>query len=85
LRPYSPGGTLIAFAASLIFDQRLEAYFMGKHLEEFELGETPSIESLRTSDKWILSRLNSTIKYSTEMLDKYEFGKALNAIRDFFW
>lgn len=61
------------------------SYFMGKHLEDFDPSYKPDPSRLRPSDRWILARLNSVIAYSTEMLDKYEFGKALNAIRDFFW
>ncbi len=61
------------------------SFFMGKHLEEFDPSFEPDLKRLRPSDRWILSRLNSVIDYSTDMLDKYEFGKALNAIRNFFW
>ncbi len=61
------------------------AFFMGKQLESFDPEFKPSLDNLRPSDKWILSRLNSVIDYSTKVLDKYEFGKALNTIRDFFW
>lgn len=33
-------------------------------------------KEMRIEDKWILSRLNSTIKECTELLDKYELDKA---------
>ncbi|MCK4884421.1 MAG: class I tRNA ligase family protein, partial [Candidatus Diapherotrites archaeon] len=37
------------------------------------------------ADKWILAKHNSLIKTVTEALDKYEFSKALQALRIFFW
>jgi len=37
----------------------------------------------KIEDKWILSKLNSTIKESTEHLDKYELEKALEKIMNF--
>ena len=61
------------------------SFFIGKHLEGFDPSYEPDPRKLRPSDRWILSRLNSVTDYSTRVLDKYEFGKALNAIRDFFW
>ncbi len=36
-------------------------------------------------DKWILSRLNSVKKESTEAMESYEFSKCLNPVRNFFW
>ncbi|MFH1587801.1 MAG: valine--tRNA ligase [Candidatus Diapherotrites archaeon] len=38
-----------------------------------------------STDKWILSRINSVKKQASEALDKYEFSKALNETRNFFW
>ena len=40
---------------------------------------------LRAEDKWILSRLNSTIQAQTQALDAFELSKATNALYDFFW
>ncbi|MDA0781595.1 MAG: valine--tRNA ligase [Rickettsiales bacterium] len=36
-------------------------------------------------DLWILTRLNKTIKKSTEQFDKYEYCNARTATEDFFW
>jgi len=36
-------------------------------------------------DKWILARHNLLVKEVTDSLDKYEFSKALQALRVFFW
>jgi len=40
---------------------------------------------LSISDKWILSRLNNTVKKTTQYLDKYELGLAAKEASDFFW
>ncbi len=45
----------------------------------------PTELSLRPEDKWILSRLNSTIKEQTKALDDFELSKATTALYDFFW
>lgn len=42
-------------------------------------------EKLELSDKWILSKLNKTIKEVTTNLDKYELGIAANGIYEFVW
>ena len=43
------------------------------------------MEELEISDKWILSKLNSTIAEVTENLDKYELGVAVSKVYDFIW
>ncbi len=42
-------------------------------------------EKLELEDKWILSKLNTTIKEMTENLEKYELGVAAQKIYDFIW
>ncbi|MFC6275693.1 valine--tRNA ligase [Levilactobacillus tangyuanensis] len=37
------------------------------------------------TDRWILSRLNDTVKHVTEMFDKFEFGEAGRALYNFIW
>lgn len=37
------------------------------------------------ADKWILSRLNATVKQVNTMCDKFEFGEAGRAMYDFIW
>jgi valyl-tRNA synthetase len=49
---------------------------------------TPSqieLEYASTPDKWILTRLNETIKAVNENMDKYEFGVAGNYLYNFIW
>ena len=40
---------------------------------------------LEPVDKWILSKLNNTIKDVTENMDKYELGIAVQKVYDFIW
>ena len=47
--------------------------------------ELPALSELETSDKWILSKLNTLIADVTENLDKYELGVAVQKIYDFIW
>jgi valyl-tRNA synthetase len=42
-------------------------------------------EKLELEDKWILSRLNETVKEMTENLERYELGVAAQKIYDFIW
>ena len=42
-------------------------------------------DKLELEDKWILSRLNTTIKEMTENMEKYELGVAAQKIYDFIW
>ena len=42
-------------------------------------------EKLELEDKWILSRLNTTVKEMTENMEKYELGVAAQKIYDFIW
>ena len=50
----------------------------------------PQYESLKNkeltlADKWILSRLNSTIKSITEKIENYQLGEATRELYDFIW
>ena len=40
---------------------------------------------LTLEDRWIISRLNTTITESNAMMGKFEFGEALRVIHDFLW
>ena len=42
-------------------------------------------DALEMEDKWILSKLNRTVKEVTENLEKYEIGVAAQKIYDFIW
>ncbi|KXO14543.1 valine--tRNA ligase [Peptoniphilus sp. GNH] len=43
------------------------------------------LENLEDEDKWILTKLQSTIDNMTERLDVYDLGSAANEIYDFTW
>ena len=47
--------------------------------------KTCDVNDLAIEDKWILNKLNRTIKTMEDNLDKYELGLALEAIYDFIW
>ncbi|MBQ3109699.1 MAG: valine--tRNA ligase [Clostridia bacterium] len=53
---------------------------MNIDIEEISLPDAPKME-----DKWILSRLNSTVKEVTDNLEKFELGIALQKLYDFVW
>lgn len=48
-------------------------------------GDLPEFESLNAIDRWILSRLNSTIAEVDSLLESYEFGRACELIYHFAW
>ena len=41
--------------------------------------------TLSLADKWILTKLNNTIKQVTELMEKYELGMACQTLFDFVW
>lgn len=41
--------------------------------------------NLELADRWILSRLNRTVKQVTDNLDRYELGEAARELYDFIW
>lgn len=48
-------------------------------------GDLPAFDSLNAVDRWILSRLNSTIAEVDSLLESYEFGRACELIYHFAW
>ncbi|MBN2127711.1 MAG: valine--tRNA ligase, partial [Candidatus Diapherotrites archaeon] len=60
--------------------------FVSTLTKEFDLNEFDLKKAVfAPTDKWILSKMNSIKKEATESLEKYEFSKALNLTRNFFW
>jgi len=52
--------------------------------------DKPQYESLKdkkmtVADKWILSRLNSIIKSTSEKIENYQLGEAVRELYDFIW
>ncbi len=58
--------------------------FILMNLGEKTISE-PDRADLRYEDKWILCRMNETVKAVTENMEKYELGIAAQKIYDFVW
>lgn len=48
-------------------------------------GDLPAYDSLNAIDRWILSRLNSTIAEVDALFESYEYGRACEIIYHFAW
>ena len=59
------------------------AKFVHMHLEDYDTKFDYS--KLEPIDKWIISKLQATIKQTTEALNVYEFSKARALVENFFW
>jgi len=57
--------------------------FIENHLKGYS--QDSSLEGLRPPDRWILSRLQSVIKTTTECFENYIFNIPLQEIRSFVW
>lgn len=53
------------------------------HLGDMEPGAPK--ERLELADRWILSRLNHTVRQVTNYLERYELGEAARELYDFIW
>ncbi|MDI6591991.1 MAG: valine--tRNA ligase [Patescibacteria group bacterium] len=60
-------------------------YFSFFHLKNFNINNFNYNFKLYPTDQWIFSKLQETIKKSTNYFEKYEYGKARREIEDFFW
>ncbi len=58
------------------------AKFALMHLEDFQDEE---VQELWEIDKWVLTKLNKTIKNTTDCFEKYDFSKAKSEVDSFFW
>ena len=47
--------------------------------------KNPDKDSLTLADKWILTKLNTTIKVVTQNMEKYELGNASGELQQFVW
>ena len=78
-------------------EDKLESYrnFMNKiwnasrfvlmNAENIEIKNIDDIKKLTSADKWILSKLNSTVASVTKFMDKYEVGLAATRLYEFIW
>ena len=65
------------------FQQKLWSIvrFCMPHLEGYQPGDV----EYRTTDRWLLSKLNTLIKHTTASMDAYQFDETLKSIRGFAW
>ena len=78
-------------------EDKLESYrnFMNKiwnasrfvlmNAENVVIKDIDEIKKLSSADKWILSKLNSTVAAVTKFMDKYEVGLAATGLYEFIW
>ena len=78
-------------------EDKLESYrnFMNKiwnasrfvlmNAENVKIKNIDEIKKLTPADKWILSKLNSTVAAVTRFMDKYEVGLAATRLYEFIW
>ncbi|MCC7552674.1 isoleucine--tRNA ligase [Candidatus Micrarchaeota archaeon] len=58
-------------------------YNVGTFLQRFEASKNINISNLQIEDRWIISRLNSVIKETTELMETYELHSATRILRTF--
>ncbi|CAM3501738.1 valine--tRNA ligase [Marinicrinis lubricantis] len=55
------------------------------NLHGFEVSDIRLDGNLGTADRWILHRLNETVKDVTRLMDQYEFGEVGRLLYNFIW
>jgi len=58
--------------------------FAFMNLEGYTAGPVKESD-LQVEDRWVLSRLATTVREVTTMLDRYQFDQATRAVREFTW
>jgi valyl-tRNA synthetase len=58
--------------------------FAFMNLEGYTVGPVKESD-LQVEDRWVLSRLATTVREVTTMLDRYQFDQATRAVREFTW
>lgn len=59
--------------------------FVLMNLGEFSIEDVDVSRTLRTPDRWILHRLNETVREYNRLLDQYEFGEVGRLLYNFIW
>ncbi len=59
--------------------------FVIMNLDDDTKTQLPDQSEWQLADKWILSRLNNTVKEVTRLFDGFEFGEAGRALYNFIW
>ncbi len=73
------------FANKLWNASRFILMNLGDELTDGELESIDDIRELPLMDRWILSRLNETIKKTTEQLQSFRFNAAAKLLYEFIW
>ncbi|MFC4761181.1 valine--tRNA ligase [Fructobacillus durionis] len=55
------------------------------NLDDDTVARIPDADKLSLADKWILDRLNKTVKKVTDNFEKFEFGEAGRDLYNFIW
>ncbi|MBN2477741.1 valine--tRNA ligase [Candidatus Micrarchaeota archaeon] len=72
----------IRFSKSFINKYWNASRFIEKFLENYKHSKP---EKLKLLDRWILTKLNGTIKSYTDSMENYQFHSALHKMHEFFW
>ena len=59
--------------------------FVVRSIESGSTSKEIKMDALPLEDRWILSRLNSTIASVTSLMEDFQFGEAQRQIHDFLW
>jgi len=74
----------IKFSKSFLTKLWNAAKFVEKGIDGYKPKEEDA-KGFNTIDKWIIGRLNQTIKEFTDGMEKYEYHSAVRAMHSFFW
>ncbi len=58
-------------------------YYIATYIDDFKLNDVRNIDAERVEDKWIISRVNSTINDVEKSMKKYDYAHATESIRSF--
>jgi len=58
-------------------------YYIATYINDFKLDDVKNIDVERIEDRWIISRVNSTINDVDESMEKYDYAHAIEFIRNF--
>jgi len=56
-----------------------------QHLEDYNPAKAMRFEELEITDRWLLLKLNETVKSATDYFEDYNFSEAKKATEQFFW
>ena len=62
-----------------------KVYNIGQFASKFIHDVPEKCDTLRLSDRWIISKYSKTVKEVTDSMEVYEFDKAMRVLEDFIW